>query len=470
MAQRPRPRFEVWLPVVFLFGLAVSVAMLVSSQVKGDQLTLLARGWLLVYEGEWVPFGSPASGGGKVPGGLTSLLVGLPLWLWPDHRAPVVVILVSHLAAYLLLDTMVRRIFGPEERLLLAVFYWLNPWRLFYSGFLWTPGYLFFLGVLHTWTVYRQRRQASFWVSAVHVLVIGCALQLHLSAVLLAVASLLLWWRGYFRPHLGGAALGATIVAASLVPWLLAVQATADLPLSEGRFVSQLLRAPVSAFRVVSYWLRYPSLVPNRTIRCFDLVPNFGENAAAVQGLLEAQPLTVILYLTVAVSLWANYRFWSGAARWWRPLPAEASDRDWLAGVARWTLATAVLVSIALPGTIMSFHVLLLLHLAVVPVLVVGGALLRGARSRPAWRGVAIYGVLSGVLALTILAASPLYRCGGRTCSKTGTLPSLRGDHRMLDDLGIRESCPPVVNDPKGWWPDALPEPEPPSPQLQDGA
>src|SRR5262245_59545012 len=81
---------------LFAAGLAIAVLMLVRSQVGGDQLNLLARGWLLAAEGKWIAYGNPMSTGGKAPGGITSLLVGLPLLLWKDHRAASVLVLVSH--------------------------------------------------------------------------------------------------------------------------------------------------------------------------------------------------------------------------------------------------------------------------------------------------------------------------------------------------------------------------------------
>ena len=57
----------------------LSLLLALRSQVGGDQLNLLARGWLLVARGEWVPYGNPSSSGGAVPGGMTALLVAAPL-------------------------------------------------------------------------------------------------------------------------------------------------------------------------------------------------------------------------------------------------------------------------------------------------------------------------------------------------------------------------------------------------------
>jgi hypothetical protein len=92
--------------------------MLARTQVGGDAIGLLSRGWLLAAKGIWVPFGNPvaSSAGGYVPGGLTALLVGLPLELWMDPRAPVALILIFHLAAYWMLDRVVGEALGGRAR------------------------------------------------------------------------------------------------------------------------------------------------------------------------------------------------------------------------------------------------------------------------------------------------------------------------------------------------------------------
>src|SRR4051794_16798652 len=90
---RSAPRL-VW--GVFAAGLLLSVLLLARSQSAGDQLNLLARGWLWAAKGQFLPYGNPMSTGGKAPGGITTFLVGLPLFVWRDHRAPTVVILLFH--------------------------------------------------------------------------------------------------------------------------------------------------------------------------------------------------------------------------------------------------------------------------------------------------------------------------------------------------------------------------------------
>src|SRR5438046_30929 len=58
----------VW--AIFALGLGIAVLMVIRSQVGGDQLNLLARGWLLAARGQFIPFGNPMSTGGKAPGGI----------------------------------------------------------------------------------------------------------------------------------------------------------------------------------------------------------------------------------------------------------------------------------------------------------------------------------------------------------------------------------------------------------------
>ncbi|HSN85483.1 MAG TPA: hypothetical protein VL025_01945, partial [Thermoanaerobaculia bacterium] len=157
---------QVW--ALFAIGLAISLWMVARSQVAGDQLNLLARGWLLDEEGTWISYGNPMSTGGKAPGGITSVLVGLPLFLWKDHRAATLLVLLFHVSGYLILDGTLKRIIAPRERVLFSLLYWLNPWRLYFSAFLWNPNYLFLFGALHLWSCLVQRERARFWPSFLH--------------------------------------------------------------------------------------------------------------------------------------------------------------------------------------------------------------------------------------------------------------------------------------------------------------
>ncbi len=457
------------LAAVLAAGLAVSLAMLARAQAGGDQLNLLARGWLLAERGQLVPYGNPLSNEGKAPGPLTSLLVGLPLLLWRDHRAPIVLVLACHVAAWLLLDAVLRRILRPRERLLFAVVFWLNPWRLYFSGFLWNPNYLFAAGALHCWACYRQRERGRFLESLLLAAGLGLAFQLHPSFLILALAAALLWWRGWFRLDWPGAVIGGLLAAASLVPWLRAVLADpAILPGAKGF----PLRGLVTVFplaRGLLYWLRYGSFHLPGTVARFD----FGEVPAAVdaplRGLLWALthvlgPLAVLLPLLACWRL--GRRAWRRAGRRWGRLlgrrrapdptgatSAATADRRWLEAYVLWTFGGAVLAFCLTPTTVMMWQALLVLHAAVLPLALWGETLLR-SRARVAVRRAAVaWAAVALVLAVALAAGGPHYRCRGEEVM--GLRLTLRQDHAMLHDLGLA-SCP-YPTDPTGWWPDVLP-------------
>jgi|CXWL01.1.fsa_nt_gi hypothetical protein len=453
--QRPGARAAGWLVgASVLLGLAVSCFMTQRSHPSsGDQLNLLARGWLLAARGHWVTFGNPMSGGGHEPGGLTSLLVGLPLMLWRDHRAPTLVVVLSQLVAYLLLDRTLRRVLAPHERVLLAVLYWWNPWRIYFSALLWNPDYLFLLGAVHLWTCLGQRHRPRFWLSLWHGAILVLAFQIHASFLLLVIPSALLWWRGYFQPHWLGGALGIALGSLPLVPWLLDLVGNPSLATavaSEG-FLGRGLLYVFPLVRGLLYVLRYGSLHLADTLTRFDFSSLLGSDPWLGPGLTFV--CRFVLPLTVVLPLLAHLRLWRRQGRRWQPPRAPTTDRAWLRGYVRWSLAGAVVVFALAPTTIMYWQVLALFHVAVLPLVFWAGALWRSRHRATASRAIVAWSLATAVLVVAIALASPPFRCGGR------------GDKRypqahvspMFSELGIQTSCPWQLGQPGGWWADVLP-------------
>ncbi|MFQ5350454.1 MAG: hypothetical protein ACE5EG_08440 [Thermoanaerobaculia bacterium] len=448
-----------WIALFFAFGLAISILMVAHSQVAGDQLNHLGRGWHLAMEGRWVPFGPPATKGGAQIGGMNGLLVGLPLMLWEDHRAPTAVVLLFHLVAYLLLDRLARRILRPDERFLLALLYWLNPWRLFFSGFLWNPNYLLLAGAVHLWTAWRLKRERRFRVSFLHVLTLGLAVQVHVASLMLVIASLLLWWRRYLRLHLGGAILAGLVVAGTLVPWALEVAAEPGfLPAGEGLPGWGLITVhPV--LKGLAHWLRFPGLAFGHAMTCLDFSRLGGPGLDRLSPFLAAFK-GIVLPLTVLLAGWCNWRLWRHRRRSWRaPIEPGAGDRVWLSGYVRWTLLASLTTFALSPTSISHWYVFPVLHAAVLPVVLAGGALLRSRRARVARRTAWAYALIMLVLAPSFAFGAPPYRCGQPRCKgNVYLMPALRSDHPMFERLGIQRTCPVIVDDPGGWWPAALEE------------
>jgi hypothetical protein len=448
--------------LLFAIGLALSAWMVARSQIGGDQLNLLARGWLLIEQGQWVPYGNPTSSGGAQPGGLTSLLVALPLLLWRDHRAASALVLLMHVGGYLLLDRTLARALTPWGRVLFAVCYWLNPWRLYHSAFLWNPNWLFLPAAVHLWSAWAQRAEARFGASFAHVLALGLAIQLHASFVLLLFASAFLLLRRRMRLHWPGAVLAGAVSAAALVPWALSAAGDAgSLPVQEG-FLGRGLLLVQPMLKGLLYWPRYASLSLSKRVASFDFAPALG---SAVDAWLDplVSGLTVLLGVTLLVPLAANWRL---LRRRWRafrgglrhvaagPAPA-ASARGWVASYARCCFAAAVVTFALAPTTIMMWQGFLVLHAAVLPVVLWGEALARSRRGRVAVAAAGVWAAVSVVWLALMAVGSPHYRNGGEEPLQL----TLRHDHPMLRELGIQETAPMPIR-PDGWWPDVLPEPD----------
>jgi len=442
---------------LFVVGLALSAVLLARGLPAGDQLNLLARGWLLAEKGQFISYGNPMSTGGKAPGGITTILVGLPLMVWRDYRAPTVVILLFHVLAYWLLDRTLRRVLGPGERVLFAVLYWLNPWRLYFSGFLWNPSYLFLFGAIHLWSCLGQRDRPRFWMTFLHAAGLVLAFQVHASFLLLAMASFLLWLRGYFKIHWPAAVLGGALAALPLIPWLIDLEANPSIVTEADKgFLGRGLALVLPGLRGIAYWLRYNSLgLPEKVAR-FDFGPVVGGSDAWLGPALSFLDRTV-LALTAVFPLLAGIWFWRrNRHRWRRRFPAEASDRVWLHGYVLWCFLASVIVFALAPTTVMYWQVVLLFHAAALPLVLWAGALWRSRRGRLVTRVVWGYAAAEILLALAVAFGSPQYRCGGRYDMRF----PLVADSPMFDDLGIRRDCPWPMNRPEAWWPDVLPREE----------
>jgi hypothetical protein len=434
------PRWAWW--GVFGVGIALSLLMIWRRQVVGHQFEFLVLGWTLAELGRWLPFGCTVTGGGVYPGGLTTLLFGLPLWVWMDFRSPSVFALLSHVAAYFLLDRALREVTSLRVRQVFFVLYWLNPWRMYFSAHGWNIDWVFLLGALHFWSAVRLRRQAGFGATLVHVLAIGAAAQLHASFVILFFATVLLWASGYLRLRWSACWVGGAIFALSLVPWLLVAREHPEVIPTGGNSPGRGLLVLYPIVRGLLYWLRYPSLLAGRLSLEWDFTPVFGAGVEAWLGPLGTVFTRGVAPLTLVPAVLANYWLWrrAGPVRW--RVGKDLAPRDWLVGVVRATFGAAVLSFALSPQTIVMWHTLIVLHVAVVPValwLVVWGV------ERPAWlrRGMLGYAALAVALLAATAVAAPLFRAGGRGAVEL----EVREHYPMLDQLGITGRTPIVVTE-----------------------
>jgi hypothetical protein len=454
-------REEAWtrwaVGLVLLLSIGLGLTFLWRSQVGGDQLNLLARGWLWATRGELVPYGNPASGGGASPGSVTSVVVGLPLFLWLDARSPILLVLLSQIVAFLLLDRLVAQCWGRPARLCFALLYGLSPLRLALSGLLWNPCYLFFVAALHAWTSFRQRERPRAVDTFVQVFVLGLAVQLHLSAAMLCLASVLLWWRGTLRVHWGGAAAGVAATFLTLVPYLEALAGgRIEVPANTG-FLGRGLLYVYPLAHGLSNSLRAASLsLPSKLTR-FDFTGIAGASGDAVLVPLVFLLAKLLAPLTLVASLVAAVRFGRRirrSGRLWQRGPAP-NERVWLTDYALCCFAAALVLFCAAPTTPMWWQSVVLMHALVLPLTWLGAL---AWRSRQRWqaRSLALaWAGLSALLAVALAFGAPPFRCGGRSPVNM----ALAEPYPMLDELGIQERCPfPIF--PDTWVPDLFAKPE----------
>lgn len=461
MSRQPDARLRLTLAGLFLLGLAIGLVMVARSQVDGDQIHLLARGWWLAVEGVVVPHGIRTSAGGNAPGSLQSLLTGVPMLLWRDYRAPALATLLAHALAWLLLDRLLAAAAGRRERLVFAIVFWLNPWQLYFAAHVWSPNWLVPFGALHAVTAWGLRERPAFGASLAHVVVLGLAFQVHPSFVILVLATILLFATRQLRLHWPGALAGAALVALSLLPWLAAVRENpALLPGKAGMLGAGLVKVfPV--VRGAAYLLRYASLSYSDRMTPFDFTATLGPEADALLAGSLRTLLWAVGVASLAVPIAAHLRLWSRLARRWRrDRQAAPSRRVWLSRYAGAVLVAAV-VSFALsPTTVMAWQAFAAFHAAVLTVVLWAPLWLRSRRRLAARRVVVAWVVVSVVAGAAMAIGGPLYRRGGRAPHAI----ALRADHPMLHDLRIDRAGSVTVDPVNGWWPDVLPAPPAPPP------
>lgn len=454
MSSPPSRRRSALRLAILGLGLALGGVMAARSQIGGDQLNLLARGWLLAARGVWIHYGNPLSSGGDAPGSATTVLIAAPLAVWRDARAPVVLILLFHLAACLLLERVVREALGERARIPFLLLYWLSPWQLLFAGFLWNPNFLFLAGAIHLATLWRLREAPRFGATFFHVATLGVFAQVHPSMLLLIVASGLLWVRGLWRPSWPGAFAGAGASLLALVPWALTATRHPGIAQPTHGF---LFRGLVTVFPVAKgllYWIRYGSLAVSEKIARLDFAP-LGLDRGTTRALAAlASLLAVAAVASFLLPLAANVRLWRHGLRPALRRPsAPLPGRLWLRRTLALSFVAAAIVFAMSPTTIQMWQVVPLFHAAVLVVVLWLDALRRSRRRAVATAALAAWTACAVASDALLAVAAPFQRPGGLD----GVQIALRADSPMLRELAIVPRCPVAVNVDGGWWPDVLP-------------
>ena len=369
--------FQVLFFGIFIVGLLL--AFLYSSQqiVGPSQKMMLIKGYMGVIQNIWLSYGNTASSLGNVPGSLSTYLIGVPLKLWFSPWAPMGFLIFLHVCSFLLFDSVIKKVFDQQIRLVFIVIYWLNPWFLF-ENTLWNPSYLSFFTALHFWSAFQMQQKKSFLYSFVHLLAIGMAMQLHYSWPILAVISGFLFYRGIIKIHWLGITASALVIVISLIPYLQELLINQGIPHNEGnendgRYIGWGGVHVYPVLKAFFYWLRYASfLFTNKIVLGASFsVLSFNE----VVQTITLYSWRVLLFslggLSLLLSLKANYASWTRikALISRKNVGTEISHEQWLLLYVVGALF-AVLLSAALSPIIFSFwHLIIIFPIALFPVL-----------------------------------------------------------------------------------------------------
>ena len=123
----PRAPYSAYIAAIVIAGVAFQFFLWTRQSLLGDQITLLSLGVEFTESGALAPVAKGMSGGGSIPGGFLQLLVGVPLKIWPDYRAPALAVVLSQLLAVALLAVTIGRAMGLRFLAFFLAVYWLSP-------------------------------------------------------------------------------------------------------------------------------------------------------------------------------------------------------------------------------------------------------------------------------------------------------------------------------------------------------
>lgn len=373
-------RIRNWIGFIALVGLALSVLNSATFLPDFDIDQMLSKGAAWVHTGKLICYGNKASAGmGNIPGCLSSLAVGLPFLISETPQAVLAWIIFSQFLAFGIVWPIFRRHYSWPVLALFSVYYFLSQWRL-EQVYIWNPAYLFLPAALHLRSSYESRSNPSFLWSFINVLAIGYAVQFHLSAILLAGASIALFATRKVRVHWTGVAVASVIVLTSLIPYYFEIQQNAAVSPAITHSKSYYFRGIALVYPIVKSiwnWITFSS-----TGFAYITSLNISWNWISIELLRKTLELLwmPIAYLiaaaTIGFSLFYNFVFVKRAIRTYRRVPGPGSrsagpgsDFSWLDHYAWILFVTIIVFTAASPLTLLHWHILIAYFATLIPLL-----------------------------------------------------------------------------------------------------
>lgn len=190
-----------WSYIVLIIALTIQSILSMSFWVGVDQLHLIDLGAKLSEDGTLLGYSKLKSGGGANLGSLMQILVAIPLYLFNHFQAPMLVPILFTFISFWLLKPVIIRLWNEKGFFVFSIFFFLAPTFLYNAGFLWEPAYLFLPASLHFISAYylSTDKSKSFWWTLWHLLSLVAVIQIHNSALILIIASIILIYRKQIR-------------------------------------------------------------------------------------------------------------------------------------------------------------------------------------------------------------------------------------------------------------------------------
>ena len=371
-----RDNFKIIYAALFLIGLFFSFWYASHQILTGDQTQMLYKGYMGFLNGTWISYGNAASAVGNVPGSLSSLVIGLPLFVFNSPWAPMSFLIALHVVSFLLLDNIVKDVFSAKIRLVFVVLYWINPWFLF-ENILYNPSYLFFFSALHVWSAYKLREERSFLYSFLHVLSIGMAMQLHYSWIILGIISTFLLYKNIVKVNWYGVVFAFVVIGASLVPYLHELMNNEAIRENPGnkdghRYIGWGGVHVYPVFKAFIYWLRYASFIfPNKLAMSssFDWVSSYHGVQLVFKYLFK-----IVFIVIGALSIWiafkANKLFYHDVkTSAFKRLSTDIGKDEWLKMYVVGALVGVFISAVLSPIIFSYWHLIIVFIAALIPLL-----------------------------------------------------------------------------------------------------
>lgn len=244
--------------VSIAIGLGLQAWLLVRSGVGADQVALLQLG--LDMQDGIDPIAKQMSGGGRIPGSMLQLMVGVPLALWHSVLAVKVLIWLMSAISFVPLWNALKDRVSPAAFATFFLVFALSPWRVYQGALMWEPAYLFLPAAIHLWASLKSMDARSFTAS----FALGCVLlvlpQLHGSFLILWITTALLLFKKRLGIHWPGLLAGGLIGGASFLPYIQSFGSVASTSAPADGFIGKGLLTIAPLLKGLLYWPRLGSL------------------------------------------------------------------------------------------------------------------------------------------------------------------------------------------------------------------